>query len=171
MNILGVGGPELVVILLIMLVIAGPRRMAKWAYIMGTYIAKFRRMWEETVDVLQKEFDDAGVDIKVPRELPTRGSLNQQARKVMGTVTDPVQETLNQVNTEVKQIKETTTSTTKALDTTVRGTNGKSTPRTRPVNGAVGASSESGFGSWSSHEARPDFGSWTESSSPKDDEE
>jgi Sec-independent protein secretion pathway components len=81
MNILGIGGPELILILLIMLIVAGPKRMIAWAYTLGKYIARFRRMWEETVDVLQKEFDEAGVDIKVPRELPTRANLTDRLAK------------------------------------------------------------------------------------------
>ena len=110
MNILGVGGSELIIIFVIMLLIAGPKRMIKWAYIMGQYVAKFRQMWAETVDVLQHEFDEAGVDIKVPRELPTRGSLNKQAAQALGSVTAPVKETLDQVNENVSTIKETTSS-------------------------------------------------------------
>ena len=35
MNIFGLGGAELVVIIVIMLVVAGPTRMVSWAYIKG----------------------------------------------------------------------------------------------------------------------------------------
>ncbi len=39
MNLLGVGVPELVVIFVIMLVFAGPKRMVRWAYVLGQYTA------------------------------------------------------------------------------------------------------------------------------------
>ena len=74
MNILGVGAAELVAVLLIMLVFAGPKRMIHWSYVLGQHVAKFRKIWSETVDLVQKEFDDAGVDIKLPKEPPTRKS-------------------------------------------------------------------------------------------------
>ena len=35
MDILGIGGGELVLIVLVMLVVAGPKRMIQWAYIAG----------------------------------------------------------------------------------------------------------------------------------------
>ena len=171
MNILGVGGSELIIIFVIMLVIAGPKRMIHWAYIMGQYIAKFRRMWAETVDVLQHEFDEAGVDIQVPRELPTRGSLNKQAAKAFGSVTAPLKETVDQVNEEVKAIN--TTTAPKTASSTTRGTNGRATPNSgsttkRPPAAATG----DGFGSWSSHDAKPGFGSWSsDNPTTTDDEE
>src|SRR5690606_41471061 len=104
MNILGIGGPELIIILVLMLIVAGPKRMIQWAYIMGTYVAKFRRMWAETVDVLQKEFDEAGVGVQIPKDIPTRGTIRAQAAKATSTVTDPVKETMGQLDAEVKQI-------------------------------------------------------------------
>ena len=81
MNILGVGAAELVAVLLIMLVFAGPKRMIHWSYVLGQHVAKFRKIWSETVDLVQKEFDEAGVDIKLPKEPPTRKSVNQQRRR------------------------------------------------------------------------------------------
>ncbi len=173
MNILGVGGSELIIIFVIMLLIAGPRRMIKWAYILGQYVAKFRRMWAETVDVLQHEFDEAGVDIQVPRELPTRGSLNKTAAQALGGVTAPVKETLDQVNEEVKTIKTTTASTAQTANATVRGTNGRTTQKSvtsvkRPP--ATPASND-GFGSWSSHDEKPGFGSWAQDDTTDSDEE
>lgn len=178
MNILGVGGPELLVILLLMLIVAGPKRMIHWSYILGQYVAKFRRMWAETVDVVQKEFDDAGLDIQLPRDVPTRGSLNKQAGKMLSGVANPLKETMDQVNAEIGQIQKETAATTKAATTVVRGTNGHSpkraqtaTRRSKPAAGSVSKENgqqDSGFGSWSSHDTKPDFGSW---SANEDDEE
>jgi Sec-independent protein translocase protein TatA len=179
MNILGIGGPELLIILVLMLVIAGPKRMIKWAYIMGQYVAKFRRMWAETVDVLQHEFDDAGVDLKIPRDLPTRGSLNREAGKMLAGLTDPVKETLQEVDSSVKTVTTTTSPTSITANKPPRTTNGHTT--TRPASSATpnkpaarrpaAHNSGDGFGTWSSHDSKPDFGSWTSNGQPQGDEE
>ena len=124
MNVLGVGGSELLIVLLIMLVIAGPKRMIHWSYVLGQHLSKFRRMWSETVDIVQKEFDEAGVGIQLPKDVPTRGSLNKQAGKLMSGVTAPVQETLDEVNTELGNIKTNTKETAKTANSVVRGSNG-----------------------------------------------
>jgi sec-independent protein translocase protein TatA len=135
MNIFGVGGMELIFILIIMLVVAGPKRMIKWAYILGQYTSKLRRMWEETVDVLQKEMDDAGVDVKIPRDLPTQGNLRRMASSAVNNavspVTKPIQETINEVD-RVKQMA-------------VKGENGH-VPETPP---AAPRKSEPNLGAWS----------------------
>lgn len=48
MDILGIGGWELVAIIIIMLVVAGPKRMIQWSYTAGKYVAIMRKMWAET---------------------------------------------------------------------------------------------------------------------------
>jgi Sec-independent protein translocase protein TatA len=161
MNILGIGGPELIIILLLMLIVAGPKRMIQWAYIMGTYVAKFRRMWAETVDVLQHEFDEAGVGVQIPKDLPTRGSIRSQAAKMMSTVTDPVKETMGQLDAEVKQIGTATSAAAQSVKTTARTSNGHAASRASSAARSPASHMSDGFGSWSSHETRPDFGSWT----------
>jgi Sec-independent protein translocase protein TatA len=62
-DILGVGPLELVAIFIIMLVVAGPKRMARWAYLTGQYIGRFRAMFQETMAAIQKEVDESGLDI------------------------------------------------------------------------------------------------------------
>lgn len=107
MDIFGVGGAELVAIFLIMLVVAGPKRMIQWAYIAGTYVAKFRAMWAEAMTYVQKEFEQAGLDVELPKEPPTRGSLtrelSKQAEKIAAPVSKPLQDTLEEVNTDLKK--------------------------------------------------------------------
>ncbi len=159
MNILGVGGWELVLIVIIMLVVAGPKRMARWAYIAGTYIAKFRAMWSETVDVLQKEFDQAGVDIQIPKDIPTRNSLNKQATKVFDEFTRPVKETMDQATANVKDIKKTTAVTAQAAS---KATNGAKAPA-KPATTAAKKPSDKpkgDFGTWSGGTSS-DFGTWS----------
>ena len=106
MNILGVGAAELVAVLLIMLVFAGPKRMIHWSYVLGQHVAKFRKIWSETVDLVQKEFDEAGVDIKLPKEPPTRKSVNQSVAEAMKPMTQPVQDSLDEVKKDLDAVKE-----------------------------------------------------------------
>ena len=106
MNFLGVGAWELVAILLIMLVFAGPKRMIHWSYVLGQHVAKFRKIWSETVDIVQKEFDDAGVGIKLPKTPPTRGSMNKAVTEAVKPMTSPVQDTLNEVQKDLDAVKE-----------------------------------------------------------------
>ncbi len=106
MNIFGVGGPELVAILIIMLIFAGPKRMIHWAYILGQYLAKFRVIWSQTVDLVQKEFDEAGVDVKIPKDLPTRQNLNKSVSEALKPVSQPFQESLDEVKKDLDSVKE-----------------------------------------------------------------
>ena len=106
MNVFGVGAWELVAILLIMLVFAGPKRMIHWSYVLGQHVAKFRKIWSETVDLVQKEFDEAGVDIKLPKEPPTRKSLNKSLTEAVKPMTKPVQDSLDEVKKDMKPFEE-----------------------------------------------------------------
>lgn len=106
MNILGVGAAELVAVLLIMLVFAGPKRMIHWSYVLGQHVAKFRKIWSETVDLVQKEFDEAGVDIKLPKEPPTRKNVNQSVAEAMKPMTQPVQASLDEVKKDLDTVQE-----------------------------------------------------------------
>ncbi len=106
MNFLGVGAWELLAILLIMLVFAGPKRMIHWSYVLGQHVAKFRKIWSETVDLVQKEFDDAGVGIKLPKEPPTRKSLNKSLTEAVKPMTQPVQDSLAEVKQDVATFRE-----------------------------------------------------------------
>lgn len=106
MNIFGVGGPELIAILIIMLVIAGPKRMIHWSYLLGQYVAKFRVIWSQTVDLVQKEFDDAGVGIQLPKTPPSRGSMNKAISEAIKPVTQPVQESIDEIKKDTAVIKD-----------------------------------------------------------------
>lgn len=106
MNIFGVGGPELIAILIIMLVIAGPKRMIHWSYLLGQYVAKFRVIWSQTVDLVQKEFDDAGVGIQLPKTPPSRSSMNKAISEAIKPVTQPVQESIDEIKKDTAVIKD-----------------------------------------------------------------
>jgi Sec-independent protein translocase protein TatA len=101
MEIFGIGTTELIAILIIMLVVAGPKRMIQWAYILGRYTAKLRRMWGEMMAMVQREFDEAGLDVNVPKDIPTRNNLANQMKDALSGVTRPVQDALDEVKTEV----------------------------------------------------------------------
>ncbi len=62
MDILGVGLPELIVIALILLTVAGPKRTVRWSYILGREIGKLRSAWREAQAVMRSEVEAAGLD-------------------------------------------------------------------------------------------------------------
>lgn len=130
MNILGVGAAELVAVLLIMLVFAGPKRMIHWSYVLGQHVAKFRKIWSETVDLVQKEFDEAGVDIKLPKEPPTRKSLNRTVSDAVKPMTQPVQDSLDEVKKDLDSVQEVSD----ALNN--KKPKSKPSPNTAPANTA-----------------------------------
>jgi Sec-independent protein translocase protein TatA len=131
MNFFGIGGWEFVAFFLIALVVAGPKRMIQWAYIMGTYVAKFRAIWAETMKLVQKEFDAAGLDIQVPKDMPTnRNALRQQVSKTFKPITKPLEDTVKEVNTSLQ------------ISPKPSGTNG-TTPESAP------SQDDSSFGTWS----------------------
>ncbi|MBX3065655.1 MAG: hypothetical protein U0528_02890 [Anaerolineae bacterium] len=72
-NILGVGVPEMILIFLLMITIAGPKRMIKWAYELGKYTAKFRAMFQETMDAFKREIDASDLDLS--KEVKELGKL------------------------------------------------------------------------------------------------
>jgi Sec-independent protein translocase protein TatA len=110
MEIFGVGGAELVAILIIMLIVAGPKRMIQWAYVLGQYVAKFRNMWSEVMAGVQKELDAAGMDVQLPKTMPTRAELNNHintftnpVNNVWAGIKAPVEDVMKDVSTEIKQ--------------------------------------------------------------------
>ncbi len=84
MNIFGVGPAELILILVLLFVVAGPKRMIQWAYYIGRYTAQFRRMVEESWSQVRKELESAQIDL--PEELPRRRiNLMQEANRAINT--------------------------------------------------------------------------------------
>jgi Sec-independent protein translocase protein TatA len=117
MNIFGIGGAELVLILIIMLVIAGPKRMIQWAYVLGKYVAVLQQMWSQAAATLQKEFDAAGVEVQVPKELPTKADLQR-------SITDAIQKNV--------PVNEVTSEIGKDMDAVKKATQFTTTPPVRP---------------------------------------
>lgn len=193
MNILGMGPAELVVILLIALIVAGPKRMVQWMYLLGRGVSRLRVMWDEMMEVVQSEIDEAGLDVKVPRELPTRQNLNKAARDMLNPMTKPMEEAMDEVkqvggelkNTrkqledEAKGIVNDSTQVGKEVQQEVKNTwanNRRNEPIGQPRGGTHGGNGstttvkpttpQSEFGTW----ANPDTDSSARSSTPDEPE-
>ncbi|HRE48210.1 MAG TPA: twin-arginine translocase TatA/TatE family subunit [Aggregatilineales bacterium] len=108
MNIFGIGAAELILILVIMFIFAGPKRMVAWAYQLGHYVAKFRQMMDETWGAIRKEFEAAEIDLpQTPPLLGSKGRFNvlaeankvidkelgKEARTISGELNDVAQTT------------------------------------------------------------------------------
>lgn len=133
MDILGIGGWELVAIFVIMLVVAGPKRMIQWSYTLGKYVAVLRKMWSETAQMLQKEFDEAGVDVKVPKDIPTRATINREINRALSPVTKPLQETLDATKNEIDSAKKAVSLNPEADAEAKPAAEAKSTAKPKPV--------------------------------------
>lgn len=112
MNIFGVGTAEFVLILLIMLIVAGPKRMVRWAYTVGLWLGKLRGLWSQVVDAMEKEMREAGYDVDLPRDLPTRQNITQIATKALKPYTDEFQK---EAQTVTAPLKATTTAADKLI--------------------------------------------------------
>jgi sec-independent protein translocase protein TatB len=115
MNIFGIGGAELILILIIMLVVAGPKRMLRWAYVLGKYIAMLQKMWGEAAATLQKEFDAAGVDVEVPKNIPTKADLQRTVVKAIKPVSQPFDDIKQEINKDLASVRETAQQANTAL--------------------------------------------------------
>ena len=62
--IAGLGWPELVVILVLVLILFGPRRLPEIAEAMGKSIRKFKSATSEATREVKRELDDAGRELK-----------------------------------------------------------------------------------------------------------
>jgi hypothetical protein len=96
-------------------------------------------MWAETMTYVQKELNEAGMDVELPKDIPTRSSFNseisKQVQKAVSPISKPLQETLDATKSEVQQIK---TDATALTDT--------STIKTGSSNSSNG---KSDLGTWS----------------------
>jgi Sec-independent protein translocase protein TatA len=92
MEIAGVGPLEVVAIFIIMLVVAGPKRMVSWAYTLGQYVSKMRAMFQETMDAVKKEIDVESLDIRkdIPALPMGRFDIVSEAAKVINADLDNV---------------------------------------------------------------------------------
>ena len=86
-NILGIGLPQLLIVLAVALMLFGPKKMIEWAYIAGRYLAKMRTIYQHTMDEFQKEVADAGLNVNdITKDMPSFDILNE-ANKVVNSAT------------------------------------------------------------------------------------
>ncbi len=162
MNIFGVGGWELILIILIALIVAGPKRMAHWAYIVGGYVGQLRGAWRGMMETVQKEFDDAGVDIKVPKDIPNRSDITRFAGQIAEPLTKPMREAMDEVNQDVNEVKEVASMRTPQRPNSVEDANGRANGNSQnpygtwsinnqenKTNSSTTDSPSKGFGTWS----------------------
>lgn len=113
MNILGIGPAELVIVLVLLLVVAGPKRMVQWAYIAGRYMAQLRAMWQETTQMLQQELEQAGIEpetVDAIRDLTRKRTLRapNPLDSVVDKMTKPLeQDVLRPVEDVLQQVGDT----------------------------------------------------------------
>lgn len=130
MSLFGMGGWELFLVFIIMLIVAGPKRIAQWAYTLGKWSTKMREVWQQTVVVLQRELDEAGIEVDLPQDLPTRQNLRQTAqqfgKQVMSPALDPFTEVTKELQdglkssiTDVKQVANEVDDSINKLDSQV----------------------------------------------------
>ncbi len=88
MDILGVGAAELLLIGLLILIVAGPKRSVEWARIAGEYVYKLRQMWQKMMQDLRSEMgEDADVFVRTAEEIQRTTSSVRNAtspRNVVG---------------------------------------------------------------------------------------
>ncbi len=70
MELFGVGAMEIVVIALLMIIVAGPKRSAEWARQAGEYVREIRIMWQRMMQELRNEMgDDADEIVKTAQQI------------------------------------------------------------------------------------------------------
>jgi Sec-independent protein translocase protein TatA len=163
MNIFGIGGAELVLILIIMLVVAGPKRMIQWAYVLGKYVAVLQGMWSQAAAALQKEFDDAGVKVEVPKELPTKGDLQRSITTAIQKNV-PVDEVTDELNKDIATVKKATQFTTAPAIATKTPAAKQRIP---PTNGGKAAAPEPDA---NPKPDEPTFGTWSGTGERRDEQ-
>jgi Sec-independent protein translocase protein TatA len=70
MEIFGVGAAEILVIALLLLIVAGPKRSAEWAREAGRYVSQIRTIWQRMMQDLRNEIgDDADEIVKTAQQI------------------------------------------------------------------------------------------------------
>lgn len=70
MDILGIGAGEMLVIALVIMIVAGPRRSAAWAREAGKYIRQFQLAWQKMWSDVKADIGPEGEEfVKVAQEL------------------------------------------------------------------------------------------------------
>jgi sec-independent protein translocase protein TatB len=97
MNILGVGVPEIAIVVLIILVVAGPERAIRWAYLIGREMGRIRAMGEEAMAAFRAEIEAAGLD----KDLDELKKAGRDLQKIASETPDP----RRQIGQAIKEVK------------------------------------------------------------------
>jgi Sec-independent protein translocase protein TatA len=164
MNILGIGAPELILIFMIAIVVAGPKRMIRWAYTLGIYVGKLREMWADVAKVIQAEVDAAGLDVQVPKDIPTRSDVGRMLQQAAKPMMDPINKVAKEVDEDYRRVQSDMASSMKVPSITeVQKPAALPQPEIQPV------STSGDLGSWGTSPkstsngakpATPDLGTW-----------
>ena len=114
-----------------------------------------RKMWAETAQMLQKEFDDAGVDVKVPKDIPTRGDITREIGRALTPVTKPFKEAMDTTNQEIDNAK-------KAVTFNLNTPTAPKTPEPAKVEPTVTPPQQPADEKPASSNGRHDFGTWSQ---------
>jgi Sec-independent protein translocase protein TatA len=109
-ELFGIGFWELVAILLLALIVAGPQRMILWSRQFGRFMGRAMIEYRKAADQLQREVDQMGLDVQIPRTPPTKQelgrTLTQVANKLAAPINEPVRE-IEQTMSEVRREAQT----------------------------------------------------------------
>jgi len=105
MEIFGVGGVEFLLIIIIAMVVAGPKRVVQWAYYVGKFFARVRKIWGEMMTVIQKEMNEAGMNIELPKTPPTRQSISQATRDMLKPYTKELDEAQKDIERNLENVQ------------------------------------------------------------------
>jgi Sec-independent protein translocase protein TatA len=142
MSLFGVGIMELVLVVMIALIVAGPKRMIQWAYLTGRFIAQAQHTWSKAISAMQKEFDDAGVDLHLPKD-----PMNpQEMRRFKEEALKPIREPMEQAIRDYQQEQRNLHNEIKQIDNEVKTDPQQDDPSTTPPP----EDQNNGFGTWSS---------------------
>jgi Sec-independent protein translocase protein TatA len=147
-NIFGVGGAELVLIFVIMLVVAGPKRMLRWAYVFGQFVGKLRTIWDNVMEIIQAEVDAAGMDVEIPRELPTRRNVTKWFNEQTRDVTNPLQEDIDRIENTLGQARRDLGAWNKSTKSQSADNGDAATPSRQTPPAQTSKASQTAFGSW-----------------------
>lgn len=158
MSLFGVGSMEFLLILVIALIVAGPKRMLQWAYYMGRVMGQIRVMWGQVMESIQAELDEAGVDIKLPKQL-NRGEINRTAGQILKPFSDQVKAAETEYRQKIKAAEDEYKREIKEIDDSIRET-GEETPATPAQDDGTAVEKQTPA-------SNTDLGTWS-GQSPKD---
>lgn len=153
MNILGMGIWELLLIMIIAMVVAGPQRLLRWAYLAGRFFAQVRVVWGRVMEDVQREFDEAGVDVHLPKDPSNRQQMRRFAQEALRPIREPMQQAMQDYEEERRRLNQEL----KGVQDEVKGSSQDAAiqgpaPRPEANNGSSGSASpdQGTLGTWSS---------------------